>query len=74
MKGGAAAARAWEYLPLHLRPVATYATLGALTVVGMGSWALAPTRYAAHPLDEPAWETALLQVIAGEWNRPKGKK
>jgi hypothetical protein len=48
--------------------------MGALTVVGMGSWTLAPTRYASHPLDEPAWETALLQVIAAEWNKPKGKK
>lgn len=67
------AARAWDHLPIHLRPVALYATMGALAVVGTGSWALAPTRYAAHPLDEPAWETAALRMIADEWNR-KDKK
>ena len=74
MKSGEAGRRAWNYLPHHLRPVATYATMGALVVVGIGGWALAPTRYASHPLDEPAWETALLQIVAAEWNKPKGKK
>jgi len=73
VKSGTAGARAWDYLPLHLRPIATYACNGALTVVGMGSWTLAPTRYASHPLDEPAWETSLLQIIAAEWNKPKKK-
>ena len=67
------AARAWDHLPIHLRPVALYATMGALAVVGTGSWALAPTRYAAHPLDEPAWETAALRMIADEWTH-KDKK
>lgn len=67
------AARAWDHLPLPLRAVATFATMGGLAVVGMGSWVLAPTRYAAHPLDEPAWETRALQIIAEEWNR-KDKK
>lgn len=67
------AARAWDHLPIHLRPVALYATMGGLAVVGTGSWALAPTRYAAHPLDEPAWETAALRMIADEWNH-KDKK
>lgn len=50
-----------------------YSTCGALAVVGMGSWVLAPMRYAAHPLDEPAWETAALRMIAEEFNR-KDKK
>ena len=58
---------------MHLRPVAAFAASGGLAVVGTGSWVLAPMRYATHPLDEPAWETAALRIIAEEWNR-KDKK